>query len=63
MRISSRRRHAGRAARRQSEARRRLREAQELAERQGQRNQRPFDDWTDEAEKRAWFLFEATRSA
>ena len=31
--------------------------------RRRQCNQRLLDDWTDEAEKRAWFLFEATRSA
>jgi starvation-inducible DNA-binding protein len=41
-----------------------LREAKELADAAGDNaTSGVLDDWTDEAEKRAWFLFEATRSA
>jgi starvation-inducible DNA-binding protein len=39
-----------------------LREAKELADAAGDNaTSALLDDWTDEAEKRAWFLFEATR--
>jgi starvation-inducible DNA-binding protein len=41
----------------------RLREAKELVEAAGDNaTSGLLDDWTDQAEERAWFLFEATRS-
>ena len=41
-----------------------LREAKELADAAGDNATGGLlDDWTDQAEKRGWFLFEATRSA
>jgi starvation-inducible DNA-binding protein len=40
-----------------------LRDAKELVDAAGDNaTSSMIDDWTDEAEKRAWFLFEATRS-
>ena len=39
-----------------------LRETKELVDAAGDNaTSSMLDDWTDEAEKRAWFLFEATR--
>ena len=41
-----------------------LREAKELVDEAGDNaTSGILDDWTDEAEKRAWFLFESSRSA
>jgi starvation-inducible DNA-binding protein len=42
----------------------RLREAKELADAAADNaTSGLLDDWTDQAEKRAWFLFEATRKS
>jgi starvation-inducible DNA-binding protein len=40
-----------------------LRDARELVDAAGDNaTSSMIDDWTDEAEKRAWFLFEASRA-
>ena len=55
--------HAGRAARRQQGARRqRMREAHDLCDEHGDvASASLIENWIDEAERRTWFLFEASR--
>ena len=55
-------RHAGRAARRQPALVAGLREAHELCDEQKDvATASLIENWIDEAERRAWFLFEASR--